>query len=170
MRKFLLASVVMGLFAISFVTPVKAGTYNVPQGAGTPLPTADYGGVERSTISFSSANVVVFTGAGSFAGVIASSAPSSVTLDNAFIDCRDTSTLVAGASNGGNPGVGTDDYLTTDRFVRLYIGVSLSTGTGAPIANPVMLPKPIRVYNGLVCKASSALYNMITFLGTKFTR
>lgn len=173
-KSFIVAALIVGLFVINSHAS-GSGLLNVPTGPGSQLPTADYGGVERSTVSFSSANVLCFVGGGSFAGAVVSSPSLGVAQQENYIECRDTGSLIAGAQSGLNPGVPGDDYLRSDTFVRIYVGTGTMTGQGLGFANAqfgtvVTLPKPIRVFAGLACKASQATFNVITFLYTKFGR
>lgn len=139
---------------------VFADTRLVPQGGGSHLATADYGGVSYSTIAFSSANVLNFSGPGSVVGIVVSSFAFSAT--SPWVSFRDTHSIL---------GSGTD-YTTTDEYVRVNLTTqTLHTGTVAfpGTGNFVFtFPKPIKVRLGSAVKASVSTLNLITVLYTKF--
>lgn len=168
MKKYLIAA-----FMLFLVAEAKAETFhNVPAGPSQALATADYGGVNRSTIAFSSANVLCFTGVGSVVGFVVSSGATNVD----FLVFRDTASLISGATNGGSPGGAADDYTTTNEFARVYL--SSGAGFSGTIVNVgsthhgthYLFPKPIRVYRGLAVKPIVATYNMVTILWNKLDK
>ena len=168
MNKVLLIAAVM-LSAIGYS---HADSLDVPQGKGNPLATADFSGVERSTVAYTTGSVLCFTGPGSVVGFIWSSTASETT----NLVFRDTTTLRSGSSSGGGPGVAADDYNTDRQFAQVYLStVTLSVDPNlgfiwlAKTGGSYLFPKPIRVYSGLAVKPNERL-PMITILWTRFSR
>lgn len=161
MKKFfLVAAVVLALGAYA-----KADTRGIPEGGDGALATADYGGVEYSTISFSSAGILMSDVQGSVVGFVWSSGTSI----NDFIIFRDTPSLIAGAVNGNSA---SDDYLTTQEFARVFYSSQTAFGGVSSLNNTMTysFPKPIRFKKGLVAKLNAATNAIVTVLYTRFGR
>lgn len=171
MKKFFLVSAAIILFSL---TKAIAGGpfYGIPEGPNQALATADYGGVDITTIAFSSANAVCFTGVGSVVGFILSSGTSV----SDFVLFRSTDSLISGAIGARNPGNAADDYLVTNEISRVYVATTASVSGStvnygsSQLGTTYMFPKPIRVYRGLTAKVSVATYNMLTILWNKLDR
>lgn len=161
MKKFYIAAVICTLMAVA---RINADTRQGPLGTdGAHLDTWDYGGVDYSTVSVSSANVLAFSGSGIVVGYAASSNTNSTD----FLTFFDSGTLSRPELASGN-----SDYVNPgSEFLRVYLptqtivspaNASFTTG------NIVKLPAPIRVIKGLVFKSSVATINTITVLYHKF--
>ncbi len=179
------AALVLGFAGLA---AAASGPLLVPTGPNQALPTSDYGGVDRTTMSFSSANTVCFLGQGSIVGFIVSSGSSI----NDFIMFSD-SLPVALQTNGstipittGNGGVyltsgavsggqnQTDDYNTINEVFRYYL--STTAAVSGSVANfgqnnlgtYVKLPVAVRFYGSLLVKMSTNIYQRVVILWTKF--
>ena len=169
MRKSLLIAAIMSILAVKAYA--DGGEYQgVPTGPGGALNSAVFVGVDRSTIVFSSASVLCFSGVGSVVGFIASSQTNSTD----FLIFRDTENLILTAESGGNDAA--DDYLIHAEFVRIHMstGANISGTVQAVNGDPRLgtvfkFPEPIRVYRGLAVKANSSAYNIITVLYNKLS-
>jgi len=147
-----------------------ADTVGTPQGKGNPLATADYGGVNVATISFSSANFLLF---GSGGGSVSWFHVSSNTSSTDFLSFRSTGNV----SPSPNNGLGAD-FVTTDEIARVYISTNalspssgfLGTGTTEDLAvgYTYTFPSPMRSNRGLAVKANVHTIRMITIGYTKF--
>ena len=158
MKKYLIAALLSFL-----VAEAKAETFQaVPAGPSQALATADYGGVSRSTVSLSSANVLCFSGVGSVVGFVVSSGAT----QGDYILFRDTASLIAGALSGGGSGT-LGDYSTNQEFARVMLNNTTSTVNGGTLGTTYLFPKPIRVYKGLTASINSGIYNMVTILYNK---
>ena len=159
-KSMLVAALFMGCVGYS-----KAETRLTPSGPSNALHTSDYGGVSYSTIAFSTANVIVFTGAGSVLGFVASSNTASTD----FIMFRDTDSLVSTVSN--------TDQATHAEFSRVYLstasGYSLDIIPRNGFGTTYKFPAAILVNKGLAVRPVTAASNgvsLITILYTKFGR
>src|SRR3990167_925517 len=162
MKTFLIVAALMaGAIGIA-----EADTIIGPQGAGNPLATSDYGGVDVATISFSSANALLFPGAGSILGLAISSHSS----NQDFIVFRATSSLEASAVSA-SASFATADYRTTNEFFRVYY--SSAQANSGDYNNQYGLtfnyrfPAPIRVKAGATAKANVGTMQNILIFFTK---
>ena len=160
-------SLVAAIFlSLTMAMAAHSDTRSGPRGSdGAALQNWDYGGVDYSTVSFSSGSVIAFTGKGEIVGIIVSSGGGNL---GDFVMFRDTPTIQSPLNSGGT------EQLTTDEVFRLYISsVNTTVGTGGgqsfKYGTVQALPAPIRFINGCVWKASANVYNMITVLYHKFT-
>lgn len=184
MKKYLLAA------CLALVAgPVMAGSgiREIPTAPGNGLATADYGGVDISTIAFSSSNVLLwgpgspFTdgtrfpgGSGSIAFIHVTSASASATLSDAII-IRSTGTFISTSAVSGG-GISTNgDYSTGNEVYRIYVGTAIGTGQGYQnqwVSNGAtgfdyVFPKPIRLTNGAMVKTTSINFGPIVIGYTK---
>ena len=146
----------------------QAKFIDVPAAKENALPSYDYGGVSYSTVSFSSAGVLVSDGPGSIVGFVTSS--NSATTQASFIIFRDTDSLIGTAISGRTPGNAADDYLTTDEFARVYFTTQTAGGypNGITYGQVFKFPAPIRFKRGCVAKSNTEVMQIITYLYTKF--
>ena len=164
--KLLVAAFALSLMA---VVAVHADTREGPHGSdGKHLDSWDYGGVDYSTVTFSSAAVMLFPEDGVVVGFIASSP--TVTGLNDYISFWDTDTLRQGFQNG------TSDYINvpSKEAFRLYMSsVNTTIGTGGgqtfKYGTVTMLPAPIRFVKGCAYSVSTNAYNLVTVLYHKFS-
>lgn len=170
MKRLLLCAAVM----MAFATFAKADTRGVPQGSGNPLATADYGGVEITTISFSSANYLLFGQAG---GVFHGFHVSSRSISTDYLIVRATHTVTATPDAGAGA-----DYLTTQEVFRVYMSTMVISNDGDfAVGNATIsispetvqgftfwLKKPIRLKNGATVKFNNTRINLATIFYTKF--
>lgn len=169
MKKYFFSVAAIVLFSTAFLRAGGGQYQGVPSGPGGALATADYGGVDRSTVSFSSANVLCFSGVGSVVGFVLSSG----TTVSDYVLFRDTGSLISGAISGRSPGDAADDYLTGAEIVRVYVSTTASVSGStvnygsSQLGTTYYFPKPIRVYRGLTAKLNVATYNMLTVLWNK---
>lgn len=154
--KTIMVALVLGLW----VTMAKAETYSIPQGPMDQLQTSDYGGVQYSTISFSTQTFLIDNNYGSLLGFVASSN----TAKTDYISFYDTAAVL-------NP---RDEQIATE-FARVYLSTDTAVGSAYLSGSPVLgtsykFPAAIRTKRGLVARASVANINLITILSTKFGR
>ena len=152
--KTIMVALVLGLWA----TMAQAETYSIPQGPIDQMRTSDYGGVQYSTISFSTQTFLIADNYGSLLGFVASSN----TAKTDYISFYDTAAVL-------NP---RDEQPGTE-FARVHLstdtGVGVSVITGSPIlGTSYKFPASIRTKRGLVVRASVANINLLTILHTKF--
>lgn len=161
MKKYMLVAAIL----LAFSAYAKADTIGIPEGGDGALATADYGGVEYSTITFSSAGILCSNLPGSVVGFVWSSGTSI----NDFITFRDTASQIAGAVNGS---AATDDYLTANEFARVFYSSQTAFGGAASVSNTMSyyFPKPIRFKRGLVAKMNQVTNAIVTVLYTRFGR
>lgn len=161
--------------ALLGVAKLQADTLDTPQGSGNSLATADYGGVEYTTVTFSSANVQCFSGPGSIAWIHVTSANAAAFLTD-FITIRDTDVFIATNSiSAGNGGFG--DYSTNNEVFRVYVGTAIGTGQGYAnqwVSNGItgfdyVFAKPIRVLRGAMVKCNALVFGPITVGKTAFS-
>lgn len=137
--------------------------------AGDPVSTADYLGVDiaTATLSFSTTNIVIFSGDGSLVGFVASSTPAAGFGDHVLFRGTDSVT-------------GTTDNLNTNEVTRVYLASStVSNGPAGNIPNqPAMgtsykFPSPMRFRKGCVGRVVTSVVggvlNNITYLYNSFT-
>jgi hypothetical protein len=124
----------------------------VPQGPAGALATADYGGVEISTVSFSSATqTIAIASTGVYIVVHGVNFSSGNVTD--FIVLRDS----AGLSDVGNAN-------STQESLRLFNVYASTQGIGATgtSAGPVWLQYPAIFKKGVLWNVSSTAYNVVT--------
>lgn len=161
--------------ALLGVAKLQADTLDTPQGSGNSLATADYGGVEYSTITFSSANVQCFSGPGSIAWIHVTSANAANSLTD-FIILRDTETLISTNPVSGTTG-GLGDYSTNNENFRIWVGTAIGTGQGYSnqwVSNGLtgfdyVFAKPLRFVRGAMIKCSGMVFGPITVGKTVFS-
>ena len=154
MKKYLmLAAVLMGL-AVSRAEAV------------VPYTDASDDVVSYTTVAFSSAGALCFTGDGEVVGVIVASWTFTESTNRDFVMFRDTSSLISNAESAGR-GV-SDDYNTHAEFARVHVSTQhVTSNTNLSMqefGRMYKLPNPIRVKKGLVGKASWATCPMITIM------
>lgn len=127
----------------------------------------DYAGVDRSTITFSSKNVLAFTGEGVVIGFIASSN----TLSSNFLSFCDTGAAVSSGISDVDTAT-SSAYALGNEFARVYHSTDSYTASmgfnDRSLGTTYEFPAPIRVKRGLVVKANTNLHNIITVLFHKF--
>ena len=161
MKKYIVLTAVISFLAVGHV---QADYRNVPRGPDSALGTSDYGGVDRSTISLSSGNVLCFTGPGVVLGFLAPE--NSATTD--YLLFGDTESLKVGGVNGGKSANVNVDVSTAQTFAKVFLS-SGPTGVNAEAQGSYRkFPAPIRVYRGLVAKCNVNTVEIITILWTKF--
>lgn len=161
--------------ALLGVAKLQADTLDTPQGSGNSLATADYGGVEYTTVTFSTANVQAFSGPGSIAWIHVTSANAAAFLTD-FITIRDTDAFISTNSINAATG-GTGDYSTNNEAFRIYVGTAIGTGQGYSnqwVSNGLtgfdyVFSKPIRLVRGAMIKCSSMTFGPITIGKTVFS-
>lgn len=168
MKKLLIAAAFLGLMAAK----AQAGTLlDTPEAPGSAQVSADYGGVSYSSVSYSSANVLCFTGAGVIHWIHISSIPANATPGADFIIVRDTNNLTSGAVSGG-PGVDplTVDYSVSGEAFRLNIStVTGGNCNGSPADGyTYWFAPPIRLRKGGAVKTNVSNYNRMTIGWTNF--
>lgn len=142
-----------------------------PTSEGYPLGTSDFAGVLYTTISFSSANAVCFTGQGSIVGFMASSS----TISSDFIMFSDSaptdkaSYISSGAvSAGQNAG---DDYTTTNEVFRVYMATTTPTPYGeTQLGTYFKCPVAVRFKGGALAKMTTNAYNKVVVLWTRLSK
>lgn len=148
--------IILSLVASLIAGQVFAGSYReVPRGPDSALPTAEYGGYNKSTGSLTSNSVLAFTGEGVVGGFIASSN----TAITDYIVFMDTPTA---SSND-----------TGTEFARVYLSTTVATSGNiaqSALGTTYKFPYPIRVSKGLAWKASVGTINMITVLYEKYSK
>lgn len=146
-NKVILASAFM-LCALSLVSAEMRKT---PRGEPQALASADYGGVNYATASFTTAftTVAIPTVGDSVQGVVYGVLFSTGSTAD-FVDVYDATTTVNATAAGP--------------VYRLYNVNTSSGGIGAFAAGFSGPTRPIRFNRGLIFKASSALYNYTTLL------
>jgi hypothetical protein len=163
-KLFLLAAVVVGMAGFA-----SAEFRGIPTGPGSNLPTADYGGVDIATVSYSSANVRLFDNGGSIAWIHFSSAAAVTD----FFIIRATSPVnsrqfLSGTSISGGVGV-VGDYNTNNEVFRLYASTGLVGGTLAQ-GFTYTFPKPLRLPRGATFKSNVVTPGPITIGYTGFNK
>lgn len=143
---FLLSFLILGIYGMSI-----AGQRRIPQGRTGDLHSADYGGVNYSTIAFSSSLTSLFVGEGSFVGIICSSVPTAQAGETAYYSVHDTTSSV-----------------NTNEVLRVYFATAAPSGAAQQFGFISEPPKPVRVRYGLGVKLNIATLNLCTPLWTKF--
>ena len=164
MKKLFIATVLVSLMA---VVKAEAGSLlDTPEAPGAAQASADYGGVAYSSVSFSSGNVLCFTGQGVISWINLSSVP--VVNGVQFLIIRDTASLTSGAPNtpiAGNVSAGLTDYSTNDEIWRLNIATNSGVNwVSTPNEGGVYyrFDPPLRVKRGLAVKSSIANFQRMT--------
>lgn len=151
---------------------------DIPQGPSQALAGADYGGVDIATVTYSSANVLLFGKAGgSISWIHFASAPAAGT-DFAIIRATrpvNNDLLTPGAVSGGpGPAILTNDFSTNNEVFRLYVSSSLTNNYNGlssfdPLRGFDYAPKtPMRLPAGATFKLNSVNWGTVTIGYTKF--
>lgn len=159
MKKLVLVAAVM----LCGWTLAKAEMRDVPRGPSQALATADYGGVNYSTITFP------FSAAGINFSTVAIPTITGTTVRGVFVGLMFSSGS-AGAYDFADvfDSTSADQCTSANTMIRLYNTNGSSTtwtsnvaGAASGFSGP---PKPIRFRKGLMVRLSNAAYNLVTVL------
>lgn len=181
MKKFIVLAALLVLpFAVA-----EARVLDIPQGHGSALAGADYGGVDIATVTYSSAGVLLFGNGGGSISWIHFTTVAAVT-DFAIIRTTRPINTVTGVSTdgpymshvSGGPSVtqqaGNDrsgDYNTGGEMFRLF-GATVSVGIlpGAIVNGFDYAPKtPMRINGPAIFKLNNVNWGPVTIGYTKFS-
>ena len=159
MKKCILVAAVMCLM---FGKAEAGDKRNTPYGPSQALASADYGGVDVSTLSLSASLKLAFIGEGVFHGVNMTT-PTAL---NEYVDVFDSSSTTVGLDGG----IG--DYPQSSTFIpiaRIYNSTQAVTSPGTVYpGNVIGLKYPLRVKNGLVFKYQVNTLYLLSVLYTKY--
>ena len=132
-----------------------------PYGPNQALASADYGGVDVSTLSLSASLTLAFRGAGVFQGVVFTTP----TLLNEYVDIFDSSATTAGLSSAIGSYPQSDTILP---IMRIYNSTTTASLGQTPFPGQIVpLKYPLRVENGLVYKYQFNTLHLLSVLYTK---
>lgn len=169
-------SFILAALLVLSASLAKADLRDIPKGGPQALASADYGGVDYSTVTFSSANVLLVGGiinkgnSGSISKVHVSSFPLGG-IDSTYFIIRDTWNIIPGAVSGGQ--AASSDYTTTNEVYRVYLTTASGTkwvGSGTGFGFDYVFDPPLRVRKGATFKWSANSVPGTTIQSTEFNR